>query len=161
MRKRLLSMLLCLVLLISAVLAGCGKKPDDKDKDKQEVNQEVSQGDKDNQEEQKEEKEPTISLIADGKSDYVIVRSAKATKVEILACEELQSYLKKMSGTKVAIVTDKQAASEKEIVVGKTNRETEGAFNREELTDDGFVIKTTGDKVWLVGGGDRGTLYSV
>lgn len=162
MRKRILSMFLCLVLLLSAVLAGCGKKSNDKEQNKQEVNQEVSQDDQnDKQEDQTEEKEPTISLIANGKSDYVIVRSAKATSVEIHACEELQSYLKKMSGTKVKIVTDKEAVSEKEIVVGKTNRETDGAFNREELTEDGFVIKTTGDKVWLVGGGDRGTLYSV
>ena len=197
MKKRILSMLLCFVLVITTLLAGCGKK-DDKDGDKDVVNQEVSQGDDDensadendsasendstdNQEstdnkkptsnkkptntttnkKPTNEKKLTINLIKEGKSEYVIVRSENATSVEILACEELQSYLKKISGTEVKIVTDKQAASGKEIVVGKTNREKKGDFDRTALTEDGFVIKTTDKKVWLVGGGNRGTLYSV
>ncbi len=165
MKKRILSTILCLILIVSAMLSACGKTSNsDKDKDKVDstVNQDVVQDDQqDEQAKEEETAEPTIHLIANGASEYVIVRSANATETEVYAAEELQSYLKKISGAKLSIVTDKKAATEKEIVVGKTNRESTGAFNRTELGEDGFVIKTTGSKVWLVGGGNRGTLYSV
>ncbi|MBQ3065139.1 MAG: DUF4838 domain-containing protein, partial [Clostridia bacterium] len=59
------------------------------------------------------------------------------------------------------IVLDTEAPAAHEIVVGKTNRETDGQFDREELGDEGFVIDITEDTVWLVGGELRGTLYSV
>ena len=61
----------------------------------------------------------------------------------------------------IPIVTDAEKAQKKEIIVGKTNREAEGQFDREELGDDGFVIKSEGKKLWLVGGEKRGTMYSV
>ena len=91
----------------------------------------------------------------------MIVRGENASPSEITAASELQSYLKKISGAELPVVTDAAAPTVREIVVGKTNREAEGDFDRAELGDDGFVIKTAGGKLWLVGGEARGTLYSV
>lgn len=103
----------------------------------------------------------TLTLVNEGVSDYVIVRGANASASEVTASTELQSYLKQISGAELEIVTDDTAAVDKEIVVGKTNRETEGEFDRDELGDEGFVIKTEGSKLYIVGGELRGTLYGV
>ena len=102
-----------------------------------------------------------LLLVDDGKTDYVIVRGENAYITEVTASTELQSYLKLITGVEIPIVTDSTAPAEKEIVVGKTNRETEGAFDREELGDDGLVIRTDGKKLFLVGGEKRGTLHAV
>jgi len=102
-----------------------------------------------------------ISIISKGNTEYSIVRGENASSSEVTATEELQKYLKQISGVELPILTDKSEVKEKEIIVGKTNREAIGEFDRSELGDDGFIIKTTGKKLWLVGGEQRGTLYSV
>lgn len=102
-----------------------------------------------------------INLASNGTSAYVIVHGNNATATEITAAKELQNYLKQISGAEIPIVTDSTQSAQKEFIVGKTNREGANDFNRAELGDDGFVIKTTGSKVWLIGGSERGTLYSV
>ena len=89
------------------------------------------------------------------------MRGENASPSELTAASELQAYLNKMGGFELPIVTDSTPAVENEIVVGKTNRETDGEFDRTELGYDGFVIKTEGQKIYLVGGETRGTLYSV
>ncbi|MBQ3066291.1 MAG: DUF4838 domain-containing protein, partial [Clostridia bacterium] len=104
---------------------------------------------------------PDFYLMENGESDYVIVRGENASPSEVTASTELQSYIKQISGTELPIVLDTEAPAVHEIVVGKTNRESEGQFDRETLGDDGFVIDITEDTVWLVGGELRGTLYSV
>lgn len=103
----------------------------------------------------------TKVMVANGMSAYNIVRGSSATATEITAATELQSYIKKMTGAQLPIVTDATAATDNEIVVGRTNREASGAYDRTQLGEEGYSIKTDGSKLFLVGGGDRGTLYSV
>ncbi|MBQ3065415.1 MAG: DUF4838 domain-containing protein [Clostridia bacterium] len=104
---------------------------------------------------------PDLYIVEDGTSDYVIVRGENASPSEVTAANELQLYIEKISGATLPIVLDTEAPAAHEIVVGKTNRETDGQFDREELGDEGFVIDITEDTVWLVGGELRGTLYCV
>ena len=105
--------------------------------------------------------EPELILATNGTTEYVIVRGENAAPAEVTAASELQDYLAQISGVTVPIVTDSTKAQSKEIVVGKTNRESAGFIDRTKLGQEGFVIKTTGGKLWLAGGGERGTLYSV
>lgn len=100
-------------------------------------------------------------LVENGSSEYVIVLGSNATATEQKAATELQKYIKAISGAKLSVVTDNSAVADKEIIVGRTTREGNHSFNREELGEEGFVVKTTDSKLWLAGGGDRGTLYSV
>ena len=72
-----------------------------------------------------------INLVENGNSAYVIVRGRNATPAEVTAANELKKYLKKISGAEIAVVTDDTAASEKEIVVGKTNREMAKDYDRD------------------------------
>ncbi len=149
--KKIISILLAMSMMLAA-LAACNTDEPVTDPD-----------DGQQQEENKgnEEVSDILTLVKDGASDYVIVRGENASPSEVTAAKELQNYLKQISGAEIAIVTDATAAVEKEIVVGKTNREADGDFDRDELGKEGFVIKTTGSKLWLVGGELRGTLYSV
>ena len=103
----------------------------------------------------------TLKLVVDGASEYVIVCGENATLSEQTATTQLQAYLQQISGAELPIVTDATPAQEKEIIVGKTNREAEGEFVREELNEDGFVIKTVGEKLYIVGTEERGTLFGV
>ena len=149
--KRLLSLLLALTMMAST-LSACNNTPVENpdEQDKQEVIQNEEPSD-----------DGKITLVAEGLTDYVIVRGANAYVSEVTASTELQNYIKQISGVEIPIVTDDAEPVEKEIVVGKTNREADGEFNRDELGNDGLVIKTSGKKLFLVGGEKRGTLYAV
>ncbi len=149
MQKKILCMLLALSISL-AMLAACNNEvPVEDGDDGQQV------------EDNGEEVSDTLTLVSEGNTEYVIVYGENATPTEKASALEIQNYLKQISGVEVPVVTDATTPAEKEIVVGKTNREADGDFNREELTSDGFVIKTSDSKLWLVGGGDRGTIYSV
>ncbi len=102
-----------------------------------------------------------LPLAENGTSDYVIVRSASASGEEIHAAEVFHSYFKQITGAKLPIVTDDTPAVLHEIVIGRTNRETEGAFDRDELGEDGFIVKTEAGKLWLIGGSGLSTEYAV
>ena len=98
-----------------------------------------------------------LELVTNGVSDYVIIYGKEATLSEITAAKELQKYIEKISGAKLPVFIDDEKEHEKEIIVGKTNREKEGDFLRDELGDEGFLIRTTYNKLWLVGSEKRGT----
>jgi hypothetical protein len=101
------------------------------------------------------------NITFEGWSDYVIVTGADCSRSEQTAAKHLQIYIKKISGALLKIVSDKELPAEKELVVGRTNREEEGEFNREELGDEGFIIKTRDKKLFIAGNEKRGTLYGV
>jgi len=156
--KKILAVLLALAILVPT-LAACGKETPDETKPGTpdtgtETPAETDAG-------TPAEISDTVELVKDGVSEYVIVRGENATEDEIKASTELQSYLKQISGAELPIVTDATPAAAKEIVIGLTNRETEGQFDRAELEEDGFIIKTEAGKLWLVGGTYKGPLYAV
>ncbi len=153
--RKILSMLLALSMML-AMLAACNNEPVDPVENPDDQQQEENKGN-----EGDEVDDGKITLVADGLTDYVIVRGENAYISEVTASTELQSYIKQISGVEIPIVTDATAPVEKEIVVGKTNREADGEFDRDELGSDGLIIKTNGQKLFLVGGEQRGTLYAV
>lgn len=92
-------------------------------------------------------------------NDYVIVIPENATTVEQTAATAMQKYLKEISGTELQIANDAAAPAEKEILIGATNRMALDSLDA--LADDGFIIKTDGDKLAIYGGKKKGTLYGV
>ncbi|MBQ2915939.1 MAG: DUF4838 domain-containing protein [Clostridia bacterium] len=155
MAKKIICMMLALSMMLT-VLAACNNEPVDPVENPNDQQQEENQGN-----EGAEVISDVLNLVVDGVSDYVIVRGENAYISEVTASTELQKYLKQISGVEIPIVTDAVAPVAKEIVVGKTNRESDDEFDRTELGTDGFVIKTENGKLWLVGGEKRGTLYAV
>ncbi|MBR4895840.1 MAG: hypothetical protein IKZ41_05390, partial [Clostridia bacterium] len=82
--------------------------------------------------------------------DYIVIRGAAAAEAEIYAAQELAEYFRKITGRTLPVRTDEDAEGEYEIVVGRTNRN--GMPVTEGLGEDGFVLRTVGEKLFLTGG---------
>ena len=59
-----------------------------------------------------------LQLSSDGKTPYIIVKSADATEAESFAAAELSAYLERVTGAKFKIVDDKTKLSTPAIYVG-------------------------------------------
>ncbi|TFG94081.1 MAG: DUF4838 domain-containing protein, partial [Calditrichales bacterium] len=103
-----------------------------------------------------------ITLVADGKSDYVIVVSAQATDVEKYAARELKKYIRQASGAELQI-TDTHDPHIKSIFVGfkGTPEASSTNLNPAEFGSDEFIIRSSGENILIAGGQPRGTLYGV
>lgn len=104
-----------------------------------------------------------LTLAGDGQSDYVILKGADCSPAEATAAAELQKYIYAISGHEFEITQDTARVRDREILVGQTNRETQFGFDidRKALGEEGFKIKVCGEKLFIAGGGPRGTLYGV
>jgi len=104
-----------------------------------------------------------LVLAEGGKSDYRIVVSAGASPSTRYGAEELQTFLEKMTGAKLPIVSDAEPASPREIVLGDGARlkEIGAAIDFDALGPEGYVIRTVGEKLVIAGGRLRGNLYGV
>lgn len=104
-----------------------------------------------------------LTLAEAGASPYRIVIPAHAIPSERYAAEELQRYLAKLSGATLPIVTDAEAPTSREIVLGDSSRlralRIHVDFGR--LGPDGFVLRSGGRRLFIAGGRPRGTLNGV
>ncbi len=103
-------------------------------------------------------------VLADaGKSDYRIVVAADASPSTQYAAKELQTFLKQISAAELPIVTDREAATGHEIVLGaNTHLKALGtAVDLPRLGNEGYVIRTVGPHLVIAGGALRGNLYGV
>ncbi|MBE6570435.1 MAG: DUF4838 domain-containing protein [Ruminococcaceae bacterium] len=100
-----------------------------------------------------------LHLIKDRTSDYRIILRSSHSLSEQTAAEELSSYLKKISGAELPVFTDDTPVSDHEICIGYTNRLTGEDYS--SLGDEGYIIRTAGDRLFLLGSGVRGALYCV
>ncbi|MBU4199296.1 MAG: DUF4838 domain-containing protein [Kiritimatiellae bacterium] len=105
--------------------------------------------------------EPDWVLIQDGKSKCAIVIPDAPTPQEKLAGEELAKYLKQISGAELAVQS--AGAGPKIVVAQAKDGKGPGGINftKEETDYDGFVIKTDGQNLYLVGSNKRAVLYAV
>ena len=105
----------------------------------------------------------TMYIARNGSSDYKIVRGANCSASEFTAAKTLQDYIAQICGVTLPLVTDNEAPQSKEIIIGKTGRESAEGYtvNRASLGDEGLMIKTVGQKLVIAGGEKRGTLYGV
>ena len=104
-----------------------------------------------------------ITLAEKGKSSYRIIISTNALPSERYAAEELQGYLKKISGTTLPIVTDDQRETAREIILGD-NAHFRSLGIKEDigaLGTDGFLLRTDHKRLIITGGKPRGTLFGV
>ena len=102
-------------------------------------------------------------LFGGGKSRYAIVIAKDASQSELTAAEELQEYIYRISGAKLALVNEDKAADYKRyIFVGYSPKFGEKlGVERPEDGDEGFTYRSVGDDLWIYGGKQRGTMYGV
>lgn len=103
-----------------------------------------------------------LALAANGVSGHVIVCGKPKGDPEHTAAGKLQDYLERISGAKLPIVSDETPPAQKEIIVGRTNRENGViTLDRSGFTDETLCYFTSGDRLVIAGGEKRGTLYAV
>ena len=103
----------------------------------------------------------TLYLTQNQTSDYRIVISQTADAATVNAANELSAYLAKITGATLPVITDDIPAAEYEIIVGIARDANNIISDLEGLGEDGFVIHTHGEKLYLLGASGRGTLYAV
>ncbi len=106
--------------------------------------------------------EEQLQIVEDGKTPYRIVVGPGASPTEDFAAHELQGYIMQISGVFLPMDRGNVPVAGKRILVGRAAVAKLGLKADESyLGPDGFIIRTIGDKILLVGGSPRGTLYSV
>lgn len=89
-----------------------------------------------------------LTFIEKGKSDYAIIHASG--DVDSDAAYRLSSLIKRASGVSISPKKDTFVEpSEKEIVIGKTNRETEAFAERDGLIADGYFLIVKDGKLFV------------
>ena len=101
----------------------------------------------------------TITLVSGNNSNYKIVLSNTASHWDSLAANEFQHYIKEISGIQIPIINDFSLITSNEIVIGLNNHSKD--LNLSSIKNDGFIIKTEGEKIYFVGREGKGTLNAV
>jgi hypothetical protein len=93
-----------------------------------------------------------------------IVRPTSASPSQVYAAEELQRFTEQMTGVRLPIATDEAPLPARAVLLGNTRYTAEllGApADVGALGDDGFRLVRRGDRLLVLGGPMRGTLYGV
>lgn len=104
-----------------------------------------------------------LVITRNGASGYRIVVAVNASANDLNASATLQSYLKRISGAELPVVTEAEKRSGSEIVVGFSNRTDVPGLSsiRTELAPDGYRIVTRGKTLYILGVDDKGNIYGV
>jgi hypothetical protein len=104
-----------------------------------------------------------LALVQQGKSTYSICVSEAASPSERRGAEELQKFVEEMSGARLPIITDAEKPEGDLVLVGNSNliQKLGLRFPFERLGSEGFVLRTEGNHLVIVGGRQRGTMYGV
>ena len=103
------------------------------------------------------------AIVRHGKSRYRVVIPQNATQVERKAADELIRYIHRMSDAVLPVVEDTAREHQWEFHIGRTRRALRllSDLDASTLQEDGFTIRTVGDRIFILGGTRKGTLYGV
>ncbi|MEW5945142.1 MAG: DUF4838 domain-containing protein [bacterium] len=106
-------------------------------------------------------RERPLTLIENGRSGYSIVIPDDADETVIHAADELRNFLEEIGGARLVIVPESGAPDSPHIFVGPVRKALEltGAEEYGSLGAEGFIIRTSGENLFIAGGAPRGTLY--
>lgn len=104
-----------------------------------------------------------IAVVKNGVSGFSIIIPENAGEKEKLAAAELKKYLERLTGAHLRILTDKAPEKESEFNIGKTNRYFSSGLDdvTAGLRNDGFIIRSEGNRIFIAGKSETGTLYGV
>ena len=91
-----------------------------------------------------------LTLVDQGKSDYVIVVDPGALETPKFAARELQTYVEKVSGAKLPIAA-KLPTGKKPIFVGQSASTEALGLSVEDLKPEGFLVRTVGTALVIIG----------
>ena len=104
--------------------------------------------------------EALVSIVADGKSDYMIMRADNASQTEIDAALALRDTINEACGVRMRIVNELDASPERAIIVGKVNYGG-AAELAAPLGYDDYIITFSGQHIVICGGNPEATTVAV
>lgn len=105
----------------------------------------------------------SLRIAWNGKSDYVIITPDIEKPAVVYASQELQEFLRRITGATLPIVPESQAEGKPAFALGLCKRAQNAGLVEasENLKEDGVLIKTQGRDIFLIGQNERGHIYSV
>jgi len=100
-------------------------------------------------------------IVKGGEPAATIVVGEGASEEEMFAANELQTYVRKVSGALIPIKKDNEEFSGNIIAVGRNKVNLNANLGFDKLEREGFRIKTSGNSLSLVGKDDMGTQFAV
>jgi hypothetical protein len=103
----------------------------------------------------------SIELTKDGQSDYVIVLARLRQPANLRAAREMTSYIKQISGAQLQIRDDSEPLPAHAILIGPSKYLDDLGVKLDpaKLGNDGFLLKTIGQRLVIAGPGPRGSMY--
>jgi hypothetical protein len=103
-----------------------------------------------------------IQIVQNGKSDFVIIVPKQSGNSDSIAAIYLQQYILQMTGVSVPIFSDDTPERTLEISIGATNRlGKEELKTTQNLHPDGYFIRPSNNKIHILGGSNKGSIYGV
>jgi len=103
---------------------------------------------------------PLVTLVDGGQARAAIVAPAEPSAIEARVVEELVDYVRKMSGAELPVGTEAPEGL-LPLYLGAAAKRGLGPVAWERLGDDGFVLRSGAQGVYVAGAGDLGTLFGV
>ncbi|MBQ2904159.1 MAG: DUF4838 domain-containing protein [Clostridia bacterium] len=91
-------------------------------------------------------------IVENGISDYCIATENNPEEALLTAAEELQTYIEKISGAKLACITEDELEDGQKAIILRSSA-------NEDIAADGFSLRSDGNCLYITGDDDRGTLY--
>ena len=106
------------------------------------------------------------NIVYRAKTDYKLLIDDNASNDVMVASAEFNLFFKEATGLELDVVTDENVTyseTAKYISLGRNDfQEAAGVDTSvEAVKSDGYVIKTVGESIFVVGGADKGVLYGV
>jgi hypothetical protein len=121
-------------------------------------------------------REPFVDIVASGKAQARIVIPRNSTFLNEFAAAELQGFVERISGARLAIVKEGNGAGLYSFFLGRTQKAAVARQRRARplgasgariepdeslMGRDGFVLRSVPGGLVILGGNDRGTLFGV
>lgn len=103
------------------------------------------------------QKQPNVQVVREGKPLVSILISPKATTADKTAATMLQEYVHKISGCRLTI-TEKANPPAGFIAIWEADENTR---HKESLVNDGYIISTSNQNIFIESGGGKGSIYGV
>lgn len=104
-----------------------------------------------------------LVLVKEGQAQCEIILREQASEIQKLAANDLQMYLQKMSGARVAATSSVQNSNDNLIYIGKGDHLAANGIDLTglDLRRDGFIIKSQPGKIFITGETSWGTANGV
>ena len=98
-----------------------------------------------------------LPLVQQGRSAYVIVVPADATKAESKAADIFRDYVKRISGAALPVIPESQYKDQSAVFIGNTDH----TYGPEKIKPEGFFTGSKDKFLYIRGGSGQGVVYGV